>query len=133
MDGYPEQPNTYTKDGDVYLDIEDKKDLGDLPFPVPSTVSAGYPSYKIGVVMEELVEDWSGRRWVDRGWVWRSLTYSVNIIPVGLVSVSSTPSGASIYLDGTYKGTTPKTSLMFLLEIIQYCSPNHDIMIKQRL
>jgi hypothetical protein len=69
--------------------------------------------------MEELVEDWSGRRWVDRGWAWGSLTHSVNIIPVGLVSVSSTPSGASIYLDGTYKGTTPKTSLMFLLEIIQ--------------
>ena len=109
MVGYPEHPNAYTKDVDVYLDIGDKKDLGDLFFPVPSTVSAGYHSYKIGVAMEELVEDGFGRRWEYRGWVWGSLTHSVNITHFGLVSVSSTPSEASIYLDGTYKGTTPKT------------------------
>ena len=109
MEGYPKQPNAYTKDVDVYLDIGDKKDLGDLSFPVPSTVSAGYHSYKIGVAMEELVEDGFGRRWEDGGWVWGSLAHSVNIIHVGLVSVSSTPSGASIYLDDTYKGTTPET------------------------
>jgi len=109
MEGYPKHPNAYTKDVDVYLDIGDKKDLGNLSFPVPSTVSAGYHSYKIGVAMEELVEDGFGRRWEDRGWVWASPTNSVKIIHVGLVSVSSTPSGASIYLDGTYKGTTPET------------------------
>jgi hypothetical protein len=109
MVGYPEHPNAYTKDIDVYLDIGDKKDLGDLSFPVPSTVSAGYHSYKIGVAMEELVEGGVGRRWDDRGWVWASPTNSVKIIHVGLVSVSSTPSEASIYLDGTYKGTTPET------------------------
>ena len=109
MGGYPENPRAYTKDVDVYLDIGDKKDLGDLSFPVPSTVSAGYHSYKIGVAMEELVEDGFGRRWEDGGWVWGSLAHSINIIRVGLVSVSSTPSGASIYLDGTHKGTTPET------------------------
>ncbi|MCK4731055.1 MAG: hypothetical protein KAT65_01230, partial [Methanophagales archaeon] len=90
MEGYPEHPNAYTKDVDVYLDIGDKKDLGDLSSPVPSTVSAGYHSYKIGVAMEELVEDGFGRRWEYRGWVWGSLTHSVNITHFGLVSVSST-------------------------------------------
>jgi len=109
MEGYPENPRAYTKDVDVYLDIGDKKDLGDLSFPVPSTVSAGYHSYKIGIAIEELVEDGFGRRWEDRSWVWGSLTHSIKIIHVGSVSVSSTPSGASIYLDGTYKGTTPET------------------------
>lgn len=99
----------YTKDVDVYLDVGGKKVLGDVYFFVPSTVSAGYHSYKTGVAMEELVEGWFGSRWENEGWVWASKSDSVNIIHVGSASVSSTPSGASIYLDGTYKGTTPKT------------------------
>ena len=109
MEGYLETPRAYTKDVDVYLDVGDKKVLGDVSFSIPSTVSAGYHSYKIGVGMEELVEGWFGSKWEDKGWVWASKTSSVNIIHVGSVSVSSTPSGASIYLDGTNKGTTPKT------------------------
>ena len=38
MRGYPEHPYAYTKDVDVYLDIGDKKDLGNLYFPVPSVL-----------------------------------------------------------------------------------------------
>ena len=34
-------------------------------------------------------------------------TSSSRFLPKGSISVSSSPSGASIYLDGTYKGTTP--------------------------
>ena len=36
-------------------------------------------------------------------------TYTLPGTLFGSISISSTPSGASIYLDGTYKGTTPKT------------------------
>ena len=36
-------------------------------------------------------------------------TYTLPYPPLGSISVSSTPPGADIYLDGTYKGTTPKT------------------------
>ena len=36
-------------------------------------------------------------------------THTLPYPPSGSISVSSTPSGADIYLDGEYKGTTPKT------------------------
>ena len=107
MEEYPH--SAYTKDVNVYLDVGDKEVLGDVYFPVPSTVSAGYHSYKVGVGMEELAEGWFGSKWENKGWVWASKTHSVNIIHIGSVSVSSTPTGASIYLDGNYKGITPKT------------------------
>ena len=108
MEGYPENPNAHTKDVDVFLGARDTKVIDTVHFDVPYTVPAGYHSYKIGLEIEEIDEGPLGSEWAYRGVVWESKTYWVEVIHVGSIDVSSVPTGASIYLDGTYMGTTPQ-------------------------
>ncbi|MCK4347220.1 MAG: PEGA domain-containing protein, partial [Thermoplasmatales archaeon] len=53
-----------------------------------------------------------------------ALTFKVEPPPFGSISVSSDPSGADIYLDGEYKGMTPKT-------ISDIISGDHEIELKK--
>ncbi|RZN44321.1 MAG: PEGA domain-containing protein [Methanophagales archaeon ANME-1-THS] len=108
MEGYPEHPDAFTKDVDVFLGARDTKVIGTVHFDVPYTVPAGYHRYKIGLEVEEIDEGPLGSEWAYRGIIWESKTYWVEVIHVGSLDVSSVPDGASIYLDGTYMGTTPQ-------------------------
>jgi len=75
----------------------------------PHTVSGLSPGSHSVLVQKSGYQDWSSTAQVSSG---STTTVSATLTAVqtyGTISVRSSPSGASVYLDGSYQGTTPMT------------------------
>ncbi len=88
----------------VYLDVGDKKNIGTVSFSVDEDVDEGRHSYEVGIEYEE---NYPILGWIEKT-AWSSGGY-ISITHVGSLSISSTPSRVSVYVDGSYKGVTPIT------------------------
>jgi len=73
----------------------------------PKTISGVSVDSHTIIITKSGYEDYTKQVTVTAG---ETTPVNANLVEqTGAISVSSTPSGANIYLDGSYKGTTPKT------------------------
>lgn len=75
----------------------------------PHNIPGLSPGSHSVLVQRSGYQDWSSTAQVSSG---GTTTVTANLIAVqtyGTISVRSSPSGASVYLDGSYQGTTPMT------------------------
>ncbi|RKY45969.1 MAG: hypothetical protein DRP91_09465 [Candidatus Neomarinimicrobiota bacterium] len=89
---------------DVYVDGEYKHTMPEFAYSTGFDLPVGEHTIKL---TKSGYNDWETTIFVDAN---EYVEVSATLTPEpGSISISSVPAGAKIYLDGAYKGTTPKT------------------------